>query len=109
VRLGDVARTSAPLAIRGPAGQPGLDSAGSASPVALESQRHPNYRLLWFGTVISSYGDWMDEITPAARTPNTVTPDRKSVTRRRKSVTRHGKGVMPAPLERHASAARGVT
>ena len=31
-------------------------------PAAFASLRHPNYRLLWFGTVISSSGDWMDQI-----------------------------------------------
>jgi MFS transporter, DHA1 family, staphyloferrin A biosynthesis exporter len=36
--------------------------AGLALPVAFQSLRHPNYRLLWFGTVISSSGDWMDQI-----------------------------------------------
>ncbi|MGI9147189.1 MAG: MFS transporter [Chloroflexota bacterium] len=30
--------------------------------MALQSLRHSNYRLLWFGTVISSSGDWMDQI-----------------------------------------------
>src|SRR5947209_20570316 len=24
------------------------------------SLRHPNYRLLWIGTIVSSSGDWMD-------------------------------------------------
>jgi MFS transporter, DHA1 family, staphyloferrin A biosynthesis exporter len=36
--------------------------AGLALPVAFQSLRHPNYRLLWFGTLISSSGDWMDQI-----------------------------------------------
>jgi MFS family permease len=31
-------------------------------PTAFESLRHRNYRLLWIGTVISSSGDWMDQI-----------------------------------------------
>ncbi|MCA1645585.1 MAG: MFS transporter [Chloroflexi bacterium] len=31
-------------------------------PTALESLRHPNYRLLWIGTLISNSGDWMDQI-----------------------------------------------
>src|SRR6185437_8996463 len=31
-------------------------------PLAFQSLRHPNYRLLWFGTVVSSSGDWMDQI-----------------------------------------------
>src|ERR1700730_18755451 len=31
-------------------------------PAALQSLRHSNYRLLWFGTLISSSGDWMDQI-----------------------------------------------
>jgi MFS family permease len=31
-------------------------------PRAFESLRHRNYRLLWIGTVISSSGDWMDQI-----------------------------------------------
>ncbi len=30
-------------------------------PSALVSLRHPNYRLLWFGTVVSNSGDWMDQ------------------------------------------------
>ena len=31
-------------------------------PAAFASLRHRNYRLLWSGTVISSSGDWMDQI-----------------------------------------------
>ena len=31
-------------------------------PAALQSLRHRNYRLLWIGTLISSSGDWMDQI-----------------------------------------------
>jgi len=31
-------------------------------PVALQSLRHRNYRLLWIGTIISNSGDWMDQI-----------------------------------------------
>ncbi|MCX6024548.1 MAG: MFS transporter, partial [Chloroflexi bacterium] len=31
-------------------------------PPALAPLRHRNYRLLWFGTMISSSGDWMDQI-----------------------------------------------
>jgi MFS family permease len=31
-------------------------------PPALQSLRHPNYRLLWIGTLISNSGDWMDQI-----------------------------------------------
>jgi MFS transporter, DHA1 family, staphyloferrin A biosynthesis exporter len=31
-------------------------------PAALHSLRHRNYRLLWFGSVISNSGDWMDQI-----------------------------------------------
>lgn len=31
-------------------------------PAALQSLRHRNYRLLWIGTVISSSGDWMDQV-----------------------------------------------
>jgi len=31
-------------------------------PRAFSSLRHRNYRLLWFGTLISNSGDWMDQI-----------------------------------------------
>ena len=31
-------------------------------PKAFESLRHRNYRLLWVGTLISSSGDWMDQV-----------------------------------------------
>jgi MFS family permease len=31
-------------------------------PVALQSLRHRNYRLLWIGTIVSNSGDWMDQI-----------------------------------------------
>lgn len=31
-------------------------------PAALQSLRHRNYRLLWFGTIVSNSGDWMDQI-----------------------------------------------
>src|SRR5204863_1592386 len=31
-------------------------------PVAFQSLRHRNYRLLWIGTIISNSGDWMDQI-----------------------------------------------
>ena len=31
-------------------------------PAALQSLRHRNYQLLWIGTLISSSGDWMDQI-----------------------------------------------
>src|SRR5215208_369530 len=31
-------------------------------PPALRSLRHRNYRLLWSGTLISSSGDWMDQV-----------------------------------------------
>jgi hypothetical protein len=31
-------------------------------PSALQSLRHPNFRLLWIGTIISNSGDWMDQI-----------------------------------------------
>jgi MFS transporter, DHA1 family, staphyloferrin A biosynthesis exporter len=43
----------------GPAGEKQLPK---RLPTALQSLRHPNFRLLWFGTVISSSGDWMDQI-----------------------------------------------
>ena len=35
---------------------------GPGLPAAFTSLRHRNYRLLWLGTVISSSGDWMDQI-----------------------------------------------
>ena len=38
------------------------DSAPRRLPTALQSLRHPNYRLLWIGTLVSSSGDWMDQI-----------------------------------------------
>ncbi|HEV7663944.1 MAG TPA: MFS transporter [Chloroflexota bacterium] len=31
-------------------------------PAAFQSLRHPNYRLLWFGSIVSNSGDWMDQI-----------------------------------------------
>ena len=31
-------------------------------PSTFASLRHRNYRLLWFGTMVSSSGDWMDQI-----------------------------------------------
>ncbi len=31
-------------------------------PPSLSSLQHRNYRLLWFGTLVSSSGDWMDQI-----------------------------------------------
>ena len=31
-------------------------------PTALQSLQHRNYRLLWIGTLISSSGDWMDQV-----------------------------------------------
>jgi len=31
-------------------------------PTALQSLQHRNYRLLWLGTLISSSGDWMDQV-----------------------------------------------
>jgi MFS transporter, DHA1 family, staphyloferrin A biosynthesis exporter len=43
------------------AGQP-RRLGGPRLPLAFQSLRHPNYRLLWFGTVVSSSGDWMDQI-----------------------------------------------
>jgi MFS family permease len=33
-----------------------------ALPAAFESLRHRNYRLLWFGSLVSNSGDWMDQI-----------------------------------------------
>jgi MFS transporter, DHA1 family, staphyloferrin A biosynthesis exporter len=43
-------------------GPPGEKQPPNRLPTALQSLRHPNFRLLWFGTVISSSGDWMDQI-----------------------------------------------
>jgi MFS family permease len=39
-------------------------SEGRASrlPVALQSLKHRNYRLLWMGNLISQSGDWMDQV-----------------------------------------------
>jgi MFS family permease len=34
----------------------------SRLPPALRSLRHRNYRLLWSGTLVSSSGDWMDQV-----------------------------------------------
>src|SRR5215208_1995928 len=31
-------------------------------PQTFSSLQHRNYRLLWFGTLVSSSGDWMDQI-----------------------------------------------
>lgn len=31
-------------------------------PAALASLRYRNYRLLWFGQLVSSSGDWMDQV-----------------------------------------------
>lgn len=35
---------------------------GVRLPATFSSLRHRNYRLLWFGTLVSSSGDWMDQI-----------------------------------------------
>ncbi len=35
---------------------------GLPVPPTFTSLRHPNYRLLWFGTLVSSSGDWMDQV-----------------------------------------------
>ncbi len=35
---------------------------GLRLPSTFASLRHRNYRLLWFGTLVSSSGDWMDQI-----------------------------------------------
>lgn len=43
--------------------EPDPGSAGSSRlPAALASLGHRNYRLLWFGTLVSSSGDWMDQV-----------------------------------------------
>src|SRR3954447_1636766 len=31
-------------------------------PTAFTSLRHQNYRLLWFGSLVSNSGDWMDQV-----------------------------------------------
>ena len=43
------------------AAAPGPIEAGGRTR-ALASLRHRNYRLLWFGTLVSSSGDWMDQV-----------------------------------------------
>jgi MFS transporter, DHA1 family, staphyloferrin A biosynthesis exporter len=55
------------LRVSPPLTSPGVGPTGESQlpnrlPTALQSLRHPNFRLLWFGTVISSSGDWMDQI-----------------------------------------------
>lgn len=37
-------------------------AAGLRLPAALDSLRYRNYRLLWFGQLVSSSGDWMDQV-----------------------------------------------
>jgi MFS family permease len=54
-------RASPPLVSPG-AGPTGEQHPPSRLPTALQSLRHRNFQLLWFGTVISSSGDWMDQI-----------------------------------------------
>ena len=46
-------RTAPPLPIR---------RGSRRLPAALQSLRHRNYRLLWFGSLVSNSGDWMDQI-----------------------------------------------
>lgn len=41
---------------------PVLVRRGPRLPAAFESLQHRNYRLLWTGTLISSSGDWMDQV-----------------------------------------------
>jgi MFS transporter, DHA1 family, staphyloferrin A biosynthesis exporter len=50
----DTDRPEAPPAARGPR-RWGL-------PPAFRSLRHRNYRLLWIGSLVSSSGDWMDQV-----------------------------------------------
>lgn len=50
---------SPPLKTKGRAWQP---QPGVRLPATFSSLRHRNYRLLWFGTLISNSGDWMDQI-----------------------------------------------
>lgn len=50
---------------RGPGGTDApreVPTTESRLPAALASLGHRNYRLLWFGTLVSSTGDWMDQV-----------------------------------------------
>ena len=47
---------------------------GIRLPEAFESLRHPNYRLLWIGMLISNSGGWITGLPAAVFTPTLSTP-----------------------------------
>lgn len=42
--------------------EPPKESSWCKVPALFQALKHPNYRLLWFGNLISQSGDWMDQV-----------------------------------------------